>query len=78
LAFLFSAKESVYKAIYPIARTYIGFLEVEITIDSANRTFAANYLGDVHNNARLNYGVGRYIEFGSQLITLFLLYPSES
>ncbi len=77
LAFLFSAKEAVYKAIYPVARNYIGFMEVEITIDAPNRTFTANYLGGVIANTRLNRGVGRYIEFESQLITLFQLYPDD-
>ncbi len=36
---LFSAKESVYKAWYPIARRWLGFSDVRITVDIAAGTF---------------------------------------
>ncbi|MBL8624689.1 MAG: 4'-phosphopantetheinyl transferase superfamily protein [Myxococcales bacterium] len=38
---LFSAKESVYKAWRPLAGTWLGFEDVELTIDPATASFAA-------------------------------------
>ncbi len=41
---LFSAKESVYKAWYPLARTWLGFEDAELTINPDDGTFAARIL----------------------------------
>ena len=38
---LFSAKEAVYKCIYPSVRRFVGFLEVELELDVSQRTFRA-------------------------------------
>ena len=43
---IFSAKESVYKAWFPLARRWLGFDEAVITIDPAARTFRARLLID--------------------------------
>lgn len=37
----FSAKEAFYKCYYPLARTYLGFHDVELAIDPEARTFVA-------------------------------------
>lgn len=41
---LFSAKEAVYKAWFPLTRRWLGFEEADITIDAAGGTFAARLL----------------------------------
>lgn len=41
---LFCAKESVYKAWFPLARTWLGFADADITIDAADGTFEARIL----------------------------------
>jgi 4'-phosphopantetheinyl transferase EntD len=41
---LFSAKESVYKAWFPLARRWLGFDQAEITIEPGTGTFAARLL----------------------------------
>ena len=41
---LFSAKESVYKAWFPLARRWLGFDNADITINAANGTFEARLL----------------------------------
>lgn len=46
-AIAFSAKEAVYKAWFPTARRWLGFLDVKISIDVAERTFAVDFLVDV-------------------------------
>ena len=41
---LFSAKESVYKAWFPLTRQWLGFEDADITIDPAAGTFEARLL----------------------------------
>jgi 4'-phosphopantetheinyl transferase EntD len=41
---LFSAKESVYKAWFPLTQRWLGFKEAEVTINPADGTFAARLL----------------------------------
>jgi 4'-phosphopantetheinyl transferase EntD len=41
---LFSAKEAIYKAWYPLTRRWLGFEEAEITINAADGTFDARLL----------------------------------
>lgn len=41
---LFSAKESVYKAWYPLAQRWLGFEDAVLTIDPVERTFSARLL----------------------------------
>lgn len=41
---LFSAKEAIYKAWFPLARRWLGFEDVEVTIDVGGGTFCAALL----------------------------------
>jgi 4'-phosphopantetheinyl transferase EntD len=41
---LFSAKESVYKAWFPLTRRWLGFEDADITINPADETFEAQLL----------------------------------
>ena len=41
---LFSAKEAIYKAWFPLARRWLGFEDVEVTIDLGGGTFRAALL----------------------------------
>jgi 4'-phosphopantetheinyl transferase EntD len=41
---LFSAKESVYKAWFPLARRWLGFADADVTINPDNGTFEARLL----------------------------------
>jgi 4'-phosphopantetheinyl transferase EntD len=41
---LFSAKESVYKAWFPLARRWLGFDQADITIGALDGTFTARLL----------------------------------
>jgi 4'-phosphopantetheinyl transferase EntD len=41
---LFSAKESVYKVWFPLARCWLGFEDATLTLDPAERTFRARLL----------------------------------
>ena len=62
---LFCAKESVYKAWFPLARRWLGFEEADITIDPAAATFTAMLLvpgpavgGSTVGAFRGNFAVG--------------------
>jgi 4'-phosphopantetheinyl transferase EntD len=41
---LFSAKESVYKAWFPLTRRWLGFSDADITFNAADGTFEARLL----------------------------------
>ena len=43
---MFSAKESVYKSVYPILKRFVGFQEVEISVDWTCATFDVQYIAD--------------------------------
>jgi 4'-phosphopantetheinyl transferase EntD len=43
---IFSAKESVYKAWFPLARRWLGFEDALVTLDPRTRTFTARLLVD--------------------------------
>ncbi len=42
---IFSCKESVYKAFFPIYRTFLDFQEAELALDAGSRTFTASIPG---------------------------------
>jgi 4'-phosphopantetheinyl transferase EntD len=60
---LFCAKESVYKAWFPLTRQWLGFAEASVGIDPVNRTFTARLLvdGPVVNRAVLTGFEGRWL-----------------
>ncbi len=70
---VFSAKESVYKAIYPTAKLYIGYREVAIELDLEAATFTATYLGDKVVNRPLEAGKGAWGWVGDVVLTRFEL-----
>ncbi len=44
---IFSAKEAIYKATFPLTRCWLGFEDVEVTLDVGNGTFEADVLPGV-------------------------------
>ena len=68
---LFSAKEAVYKAIFPIAGLYIGYQEVTLNVDPSTQRFSARYLGSDASNARLSHGEGEYWRIGHAVLCKF-------
>ena len=51
---IFSAKESIYKAIYSIVERYVNFQEVELILSPKNSTFSVSYMGENMSSLR-NY-----------------------
>jgi 4'-phosphopantetheinyl transferase EntD len=68
---LFSAKESVYKAWFPLTRRWLGFEEAAITINPADGTFAARVLvaGPVLDGHRLSAFAGRWLARDGLILT---------
>ena len=76
---LFCAKETVYKAWFPLTRRWLGFEEATVTIDPVNRTFKARLLvaGPVVDGAALTGFEGRWLIRGG-LITTAIVVPAKT
>ncbi len=72
---LFSAKECVYKAWFPLTRRWLGFLDASITIDPANGAFTARLLvdGPEVKGAPLTGFGGRWLVGGGLIITAIVV-----
>jgi 4'-phosphopantetheinyl transferase EntD len=75
---LFCAKESVYKAWFPLTHRWLGFEEACIDFDPAARTFSARLLtdGPVVNGAPLTTFEGRWL-VGNSLIATSIVVPRQ-
>jgi enterobactin synthetase component D / holo-[acyl-carrier protein] synthase len=72
-ALLFSAKESVYKAVFPQLRRWIDFSEVTISIDAANAKFHARASAGSADLMLLESGEGLFAMQDDAVVTLFYL-----
>jgi len=68
---LFSAKESVYKAWFPLTQRWLGFEDASVTIDPEKGTFTARLLvaGPHFNGVPLTGFTGRWLVCGGLIIT---------
>ena len=68
---LFCAKESIYKAWFPLARRWLGFEEAEVTFNAAEGTFAARLLvpGPRVGGRELTGFTGRWIVRDGVMLT---------
>jgi 4'-phosphopantetheinyl transferase EntD len=68
---LFSAKESVYKAWFPLTRRWLGFDEAAVTINAANGTFSVRLLvqGPMLDGRRLTGFTGRWLARDGLILT---------
>jgi len=72
---LFSAKESVYKAWFPLAERWLGFEDAELTIDRERGRFSARLLvpGPVLGGETLNRFDGRWLTERGLVVTAIAL-----
>jgi 4'-phosphopantetheinyl transferase EntD len=68
LAFLFSAKESVYKALFPLCRQFFDFQAIELTWCSERRSFRGVLCTKLNEEFRVGYRV----EIGCQSWSAFV------
>ncbi|MFC9239090.1 4'-phosphopantetheinyl transferase [Streptomyces decoyicus] len=68
---VFSAKESVYKAWYPLTRRWLDFEEAHVTLDPSNSTFTARLLvpGPVVDGGELTEFSGRWLVGAGLVVT---------
>jgi 4'-phosphopantetheinyl transferase EntD len=74
---LFSAKESVYKAWFPLTRRWLGFESADISINAADGTFAAKLLVEAPmiGDSRLTGFAGRWLASDGLILTAIALRP---
>jgi 4'-phosphopantetheinyl transferase EntD len=72
---LFSAKESVYKAWFPLARRWLGFEDAIVTVEPALRTFSARLLvpGPTLADRPLDGFAGRWLMRDGLVLTAIAL-----
>jgi 4'-phosphopantetheinyl transferase EntD len=72
---LFSAKESVYKAWFPLTGRWLGFEEASVEIDAVNQSFTARLLvaGPVVNSAVLTGFEGRWLVSDGLIVTTIVI-----
>jgi 4'-phosphopantetheinyl transferase EntD len=72
---LFSAKESVYKAWFPLTRRWLGFEDADVDIDPVNQAFTARLLvdGPVVNGAVLTGFEGRWLVSDGLIVTTIVI-----
>jgi 4'-phosphopantetheinyl transferase EntD len=77
---LFSAKESVYKAWFPLTGRWLGFEDARITIDPDNAGFTVRILIDgtvTDDGPPLTGFTGRYLVREGYVLTAITVLPSE-
>jgi 4'-phosphopantetheinyl transferase EntD len=70
---LFSAKESIYKAWFPVAREWLGFEEADVTLDPDNGSFDATIRRTAANGADLGRIRGRWTVAGQLVATAIIV-----
>jgi 4'-phosphopantetheinyl transferase EntD len=72
---LFSAKESVYKTWFPLARSWLGFESADIVIDAHRGSFTARLLvpGPLVNGSPLTHLSGQWLAHQGFLVTAIVV-----
>jgi 4'-phosphopantetheinyl transferase EntD len=74
---LFSAKEAVYKAWYPLAERWLGFEDAELAIDPGRRAFTARLLvpGPMLGGEEVGGFAGRWLVRDGLILTAIAVTP---
>ena len=72
-AIVFSAKESVYKAVHPEIGEFLEFRDVEIKMNESDRSFTASTVEKGSSTAVVRAGIGFVSDFEDHWLTLFLV-----
>ena len=70
-AIVFSAKESVYKAVHPEIGEFLEFRDVEIKMNESDRSFTASTVEKGSSTAIVRAGIGFVSDFEDHWLTLF-------
>ena len=72
-AIVFSAKESVYKAVHPEIGEFLEFRDVEIKMNESDRSFTAATVEEGPSSSVVRAGIGFVSDFEDHWLTLFLV-----
>jgi 4'-phosphopantetheinyl transferase EntD len=73
LTLVFSAKESVFKCLYPVCHTSLDFHDIDIALDRSAATFSAAVQGNRVSAAQLTRAVGYFATAEQGVLTLFAM-----
>ena len=77
LTMIFSAKEAVYKALYPLCRRYIDFKEVELTWFPEQHRFQSKFLALLGPNVQQGQACAVHCRCHAELVFSCLIHQSE-
>ena len=70
LRIIFSAKESIFKCIYPSTKTYLSFKDAEVSVNETEKNFTFNIFKSFPGIIQHGYpNRGRYSEMNKMLLT---------
>jgi len=78
LQLIFSAKESVFKCLYPLYRTFLDFHDIAITLDRNGKAFSASFVSLACPKTNIAHGIGLYEMGAGTVLTLFLIPNDQS
>lgn len=78
LKMIFSAKESVFKAFYPIGKIFLDFMDAELSWNTQERLFVGTLLRSVARQYRVGYGFTVGCRTGDGHIFTFMSLPPAS
>ena len=70
---LFSAKESVYKAVHPLCGEFLAFRDVEITVSECRNRFTAATTRPCASATRVAAGDGHFCRYAGHWLALFVI-----
>ena len=70
---VFAAKEAVYKAVNPVTGEFLGFREVELTIDAEDGAFRARCLQDRPSSPTVVAGRGYWALYRAHWLVVFVI-----
>lgn len=72
---IFSAKEALYKAQYPVSSTYMGFMELSVDLDARARTLRCTFQNDVLPFRAGEVVTGRFRKVEGELVSAVHIPP---
>ncbi len=70
---MFSAKEAIYKATFPLVGRFIGFREAEVRVDWDRQRFSLRYVGNHEPNRIMEAGEGHFLFCGPYVLSLVII-----
>ena len=70
LCIIFSAKESIFKCMYPLSNIYLNFKDAEVTLNESEKKFSFTIFKSFPEKKQFRFPLhGRYSEFNKMILT---------